>query len=325
MHPLESSLAARWPPSVWHDQTVMVALSGGADSVALVRALQRLRPPGGGRLLAAHFHHGTRAAADGDRRFVEELCQTLGIELLSGRRAADGAASEERLRLARYEFLRQAAEQAGARYLATAHTADDQVETILHRLLRGTGLAGLAGMRFARPLGPAVTLVRPLLESSRAQVRDFLTELGQPWRDDDSNDDLSLTRNRIRRELLPLLAERYQPNVGQSLLRLGKLSAEASAVIEPLAEALVERAVRWDHGTAHIDCGQLAGQPEYLVREAFQLVWRRQGWPLGEMGFGEWQRLAEMVRVPGPRAATTMLPGAVRARRADRLLELSRR
>jgi tRNA(Ile)-lysidine synthase len=330
----EQKIAAAWPASRWSDLTVLVAVSGGADSVALLRVLHAVRAPGPGRLVAAHFNHGLRGAdSDADQRFVTELCQSLSIECQIGRPHSRlqtaGEGIEAAARNARYEFLTTTAEQLGARYVATAHTADDQAETILHHVLRGTGLTGVAGMRAARALSPAVTLVRPMLDTRRSDVLDYLAALVQPFREDTSNADLQFTRNRIRRELLPLLARNYSPAVVESLLRLGKLAADAREVIDGLTASIVERClIEHDANRVVLDCRQLALEHRHLVRDVLLAVWRRQSWPLQAMGFAEWDLLAGMALAPahvgtGDSAAQT-LPGAISARRIRNELVLAR-
>src|SRR5207237_1638397 len=120
----------------------------------------------------------------------------------------------------RYRWLAETAREVGARWVATGHTADDQAETVLHRLLRGTGLQGLRGIAARRDLEPGVGVVRPLLQTTRGEVIAYLDGLGHPYRVDATNSDLSYTRNRIRAELLPLLAARYNPAVVRVLARL---------------------------------------------------------------------------------------------------------
>jgi tRNA(Ile)-lysidine synthase len=133
--------------------------------------------------------------------------------LSSGRLLSGGHPDgvEAAARAARYEFLQATAERLGARYVATAHTADDQAETVLHHIVRGTGLAGLAGMSRARSLGAAATLIRPLLSFRRRDVIEYLGALGQSYCEDTTNRDPAFTRSRIRHELLPLLASGLQP------------------------------------------------------------------------------------------------------------------
>src|SRR5262245_22639104 len=187
-----ANLAAAWPPANWQDVTVLVAVSGGADSAALLRGLVEIRAAGEGRLIAAHFNHKLRGAeSDADQAFVEQLGRELGVKVVAGRRAGEGGlATEESLREARYEFLTSISGVYGARYVATAHTADDQVETVLLNVLRGTGLAGLAGIPRIRQLAEATTLIRPLLDVTRADVLEFLAGLKQPFREDASNRNL---------------------------------------------------------------------------------------------------------------------------------------
>lgn len=331
----EQLLAESWPPDSWGQIGAMVAVSGGADSVALLCGLARLRATAGGTLVAAHFNHGLRGAeADADEAFVVHLCRTFGIECRVGRpdrpltdQTPDGL--EAAARGERYEFLRQAAEQAGARYLACAHTADDQVETILHRILRGTGVGGLTGMPRVRALSPAVTLIRPMLTIRRAQVREYLAALGQPFREDLSNEDLRFTRNRLRHQLLPILAEQYNPEVSQALLRLGSLAREVQETVDGLVDQLAERALLEQSTQGlRIDAVALAGQPRYLVRETLIALWRRQGWPLQSMGHAEWDLLAQLaadaLAAPYGPTRKRVFPGAVVAESAANQLRLSR-
>jgi tRNA(Ile)-lysidine synthase len=332
LDPFERRLAESWPPCHWQDLGVLIAVSGGADSVALVRALVALKTEGAGRLWVAHFDHQLRGAdSDADCQFVVELCQRLDIGCRLGRQDVRAAAQqhgdglEAASRDARYEFLQATAEEVGARYVAAAHTADDQAETILHRIVRGTGVAGLAGIPRVRALGPATTLIRPLLDLRRTDVEQYLSRLGQPFRQDGSNLDASYTRNRIRHELLPLLADNYNPSVIDSLLRLGRLAAEAQQAIEPQVARLYSAAVTQVAASVAVACLPLAGEPRHLVREVLLLVWREQGWPLQSMGFDEWQRLAQLIAQPASAAETRqILPGNISAQKTGERLVLAR-
>lgn len=316
-NPFSARLAEDWPPRRWRSVTVLLAVSGGADSVALLRAMHVLADPR--RLVVAHFQHGLRRAAERDAAFVRRLCDELGLPCEIGRPDAElakqtaGEGLEAAARRARYDFLQAAAERYGARYVAVAHTADDQAETILHRVARGTGLAGLAGMPRARRLGPAATLVRPLLAFTRAEVLDYLQTLGQVYREDETNRDLNFTRNRIRHDLLPKLRAEYNPEVDAALLRLGQLAGEAQGLIARQVDALYDRAVAITPGGARLDCSALAGVDPYLVRELLVAVWRRQNWPLRAMTQTKWRELAKMA--DGDGTVQKIFPGAVRARR----------
>ncbi|REK17705.1 MAG: tRNA lysidine(34) synthetase TilS [Planctomycetota bacterium] len=328
---LENRLAQAWPPPRWSPVGVLLAVSGGADSVALLRAALARKAPGPGRLVVAHVHHGLRGAeADADEAFVRQLCDELDVACEVGRAdvaqlaATEGDGVEAAARAARYAFLQETAGRLGARYVATAHTADDQAETILHRIVRGTGLAGLSGMETSRELCEGVALVRPLLFVRRVEVIDYLSALDQPFREDTSNRDESFTRNRLRRSLLPQLAADYNPGVVEALLRLGRLAGDAQRLIAAQAERLHTDAVREEgSATVVVDCPSLAGVDDYLVRELLMLIWRKRRWPQQVMGLAHWEQLAAMVD-PGASETRKSFPHGVDARRTGEQLVLTR-
>lgn len=321
LHPLEAKLADAWPPSTWCDVTVLLAVSGGTDSVAMLRAMAALKTGGAGRLCVAHLNHRLRPDAEDDERFVVDLCGRLNLTCEVGhadvaRLATDsGDGIEAAARTARYQFLEQTAGRLGARFVVTAHTADDQAETILHRIVRGTGIRGLSGIARTRPLGHAV-LIRPMLGIHRAELTAYLDAIDQPYRHDRSNADPRFTRNRIRLELLPRLQKHFNPEVVDALLRLGTLAGDAQAVIDDDVESWFDRCVVLDSAnTAKIDLASLAHRPRYLVRELLMAVWRRAGWPMQAMGMLKWDELSELaLSEPAVSPTTTakqILPGSV--------------
>lgn len=333
---LEEKLHIAWPTECWADLSVLVAVSGGADSVALLRGLAALKHHGEGRLIVAHFNHQLRGEeSDADEQFVSSLAKRLGLPFESGRLepgtikdCSDGI--EEAARSQRYRFLTDTAENLGARYVACAHTADDQIETILHRIIRGTGIAGLAGIPRTRLLSPAVTLIRPLLEVRRAELIDYLALLGQPYREDSSNLDQRFTRNRIRHDLLPNLAEYYNPAVGEALRRLARLAGESQSVIRELVQAMMDdNAVRAVGDATLVRRDKTQGQPEYLLRELLMAVWQTRGWPLQSMGFEEWDSLMQMLRsqsgAEGVVSGKRTFPGQIEAQSQPEGLQLRRR
>jgi tRNA(Ile)-lysidine synthase len=328
---LEREITIAWPVEAWRDTHVVLGVSGGPDSVAMLRAAMSLKSScgGRGRMFVAHFNHGARGAdADADQDWVAALCRGLGVSLETARADKASLSStddgwEAAARAARYKFFTHTAEKLGARFVAVAHTADDQVETVLHRILRGTGLAGLAGMRPSRPLSPSVALVRPMLRARRRDVLDYLAAIGQGYRTDPSNSDTAWTRNRLRNELLPQLRERYNAAVGDALLRLAAQAEETQQVIDGVVAELVPDSVaveRPPHLPADVkdlrvrlNCDRLRSAPMLLVREVCRTAWRDAGWPEQAMGFDEWQAIAELVQ--GRRDGPINLPGGVRARR----------
>lgn len=443
---LEDELRRNWPPATWSELPILVAVSGGADSLALLRALDRIRLTSTNQLHVAHFNHGLRGEhSDEDQRFVEALARDLGWSCWVGKlapsialqpnvnrvrsdsldgsldsrsrqgpdtvanhepnsaraafqelvaesdhraglgpadqcafirnegplkpavpaEAADQLAtmpawasmqveemvpararhltelvhlpaagpeqhepaeeidtSEAALRTARYAFLLDAARRVNARFVVTAHTADDQAETVLHRILRGTGLEGLSGIRRTRLLCPEITLIRPFLTVTRAQILDYLAELGQAHRHDSSNDDTRFTRNRIRGQLLPQLRKDYQANVSQSLCRLATLASETQTLLQRLADDLAERVKLQRTATGFVLQRQpLRSAEPLVVRQLLLTVWQQANWPRQELDQQRWNELEQQLRL-GQEIGQRNLPGRVTCRWNESLVQI---
>jgi tRNA(Ile)-lysidine synthase len=274
----------------------VLAVSGGPDSVALLRALHEV---GAGPLTVGHINHQLRGdESDGDEAFVRQLAGRLGLPCAVAALPPGAGNLEAAARRVRYDFLGSL-----GGWVATGHTLDDQAETVLHHLIRGTGLDGLRGIAAAGPV------MRPLLTVGRVDVLGYLREIGQPFRTDRSNADPSFTRNRIRAEVLPLLAT-FNPRVNEALGRLAGQAAEALDGRHERAAAVLAAAELPRVG----DLLVLADRP--LTRDAVRLLWRREGWPTDRMTHAHWQRLAALT--PGD------YPGGVRLRRAGRVVQLGR-
>jgi tRNA(Ile)-lysidine synthase len=218
----------------------------------------------------------------------------------------------------RYDWLVRVAQELEIPFVATGHTADDQAETVLHRLLRGTGLKGLSGIAPRRVLAPGVEVLRPLLRIRKQTVLSYLEHEGQPYRLDSSNADLHFTRNRIRHELLPQLTEQYNPALVPLLGQLAEQAAETAAEHEALARTLLTEAELPRAGERLVlDRRRLAALPRHLVREILRSAWVREGWPLRAMGYLEWDRLAA---VTFNESVAVDLPGGIRAQGRDHLI-----
>ncbi len=299
---------------------VLVAVSGGADSVALLTALVRLQRTAKSTLVVGHYNHRWRGKeSDEEAQFVRELATQYGIDFeldCAPQNKETSTVNEASAREARYRFLQQMAERRGARYIATAHTADDQAETVLHRILRGTGIAGLAGIPRTRVLSPAVTLIRPLLAYRRVEVEAYLADLNQPYRQDSSNRDITFTRNRIRQELIPQLASQYNPEIVPALLRLSELADETQQYlvqqVEPIFSSCI---VQQDLIQTVVSRKRLASHPPLLIREFFVALWTQRDWPRQAMGYREWERLHTLVG--GGDDETLVLPGSVHCENRD--------
>jgi tRNA(Ile)-lysidine synthase len=223
--------ACRADPVASRGGPVVVAVSGGPDSSALLHAMARTAPRLGLTLTAAHLDHGLRPGSAGDARHVARLCESLGVGLRSERRMVTGK-GEEAARDARHRFLDEVAEDKGAATIAYGHTADDQAETVLLHLVRGTGLEGLAAMapRDGRRF-------RPMLAVTRQEVEAYCGRtLLQPLRDP-TNRDLRITRNAVRSQLMPLL-ETLNPQVRDSLVRMAEVARQEHDVV-------AQAAARW--------------------------------------------------------------------------------
>lgn len=318
---------------------VAVAVSGGADSVGLLRALADFAPEAGWVLTVAHVHHGLRGiAADEDEQFVARLADRLQLDFLlhrvdTPRTARDQRRGlEETARHLRYTWFRDLLAQGKADAIATAHTLDDQAETVLHRLLRGAWTEGLGGIHPVVVCTGGV-IVRPFLQTRRVAIREWLTTIAQTWREDESNQDLSFTRNRIRHELLPHLAS-YNPSMGEHLAHLATIArdeeawwaAELSRLLPSLL--LPGRAVRGggrsvsthpDEGCVAIELQRLRAFAPAVQRRLVRAAVLQLGCDL------DFEQTEALMSLGGPEAPRKrQLSAEVRAERTPRELRLIR-
>jgi len=269
-------------------EKVLVAVSGGPDSVALLHLLWSLRDELGISLHVAHLNHSIRGEeSDRDAEYVREFAETLGLECaiekvdVSQVRKTLRLSMEEAARLVRYEFLERAAGELGADRIALGHTADDQVETVLLNLLRGSGLDGLAGMPPVRG-----KIIRPLIDVQRSRIEEYVRAHDLHPRIDATNLLPEYTRNRVRLELLPLLRREFNPDVDAAILRLAELACEDTAYLNMETEkALLGVTIGRAEGAISLDATGMLSQPlalrRRLLREAAKAV--RGG--LADVGF----------------------------------------
>ncbi|MGZ6243948.1 MAG: tRNA lysidine(34) synthetase TilS [Candidatus Binataceae bacterium] len=313
-------------------ETILLALSGGADSVALLYLLRDLAPRFGYRLAAAHLNHHLRGAeSDRDEAFVRDLCATLGVELTVEQSSeVDPAASnlEERAREVRYAFLVAAAAGIGASRIITAHHADDQAETVMLRLLRGAGATGLGAMAEAMSLGPSgVTIVRPMLRVPRREVLRYLDSIGARFVGDSSNANRGLLRNRVRLELLPALERDYAPGLRR---RLCALASEMRELDDYLAGAArTELSLRLRESVAGgpldlLDLNAFAGMPPALAAAVLREFLTARIWSLRRLSRRHIEDLRRLCQGESP-SATIDLPGGWRAERRYAALAIERR
>ena len=298
---------------------LIVAVSGGPDSLAMINALCDLRGELGLELHGAHLDHGLRGdAAKADAHFVVGTFRQLNIGLTSERadvpafRQTHRLSLEEAARTVRYRFLARVAQEQGADAIALGHTADDQAESILMHIMRGSGLTGLRGMR---PSGRQVIgetevfLVRPLLELSRGDTTAYCRALNLKPRLDETNLSIELKRNWVRKEVMPLLEE-FNPAIGRALVRLSRTAAEQIAHLDSEVDTVWHEVVRRVDSYFALErtaFSQLSGAVQtHLLRRAVALV--KNG--LDDLDRGHVDDMVRLMRGPSGRALD--LPGGVR-------------
>ncbi|MCA9041935.1 MAG: tRNA lysidine(34) synthetase TilS [Planctomycetaceae bacterium] len=307
---------------------VLIGLSGGPDSVALIRGLMNLREEYSIEIHAAHLNHQLRGEeSDQDADWVKQFCEQNKIPLTLKSLPVAEYAREKRLgieeaaRRVRYEFLNETASELECRQIGLAHHADDQVETVLHHFLRGTGLRGLAGMKMRRQLNEKLVLVRPMLGIRRADIVAALKEWGQVCLQDSTNSETHYTRNRLRLELLPKLEQDYNKQVTEAILSLSRQARESQELMQHDADQLLDQALAEQCETfCRISKLSLQGKPRHLIREAFVQLWRRQNWARQQMNFTQWDRLAGIAL---GEAEGGTFPGPVEVRRVRKELHLT--
>src|SRR5438445_7161256 len=311
---------------------VGVAVSGGADSVALLLLLLELREKLGVVLSVVHFNHKLRGkASDADEKFVAKLAAKHGLEFhnisvdVAKKAKKERAKLEDAARRARYDYFRSLEESGVCKRIAVAHTADDQAETVVAHLLRGTGLAGLGGIH---PISGPV--VRPLLGVRRNELRHFLRARKQTWREDATNRDTKRMRARIRKKLLPLLEKQFQPAIVKHLATLAELAREDEAFLDALAEARTVMLAQKKDGQVRIavdDLSQPWKREEFnaentefaekkkalstrMVRRIVEKVKPR----AGQLGANHVEAVLELAR-SGQSGSSISLPGGVEVRK----------
>jgi tRNA(Ile)-lysidine synthase len=254
-------------------ETVLVAVSGGADSVALLHLLLELAPAWRLRLHVLHVDHQLRAESAADAGFVTALCERLDVPAEVAMVAVDRQGSlEASARAARYAALEACAERVGADRIAIGHTADDQAETVLMRLVQGAGVRGMAGIPPVRG-----RIIRPLLEVRRSALERELRRAGLAWLDDATNRGPKFLRNRIRHELLPLLADSYNPDVAASLARLASVARETVTALDRAAAAELDRLAAWSDSAVTVRLDVLRALPRPIAAEALRQAAARLG------------------------------------------------
>ncbi|OFW42148.1 MAG: tRNA lysidine(34) synthetase TilS [Acidobacteria bacterium RIFCSPLOWO2_12_FULL_60_22] len=316
-------------------QRIGVACSGGPDSTALLLILEELARDFGYTLSVTHFNHRLRGEeSDQDEEFVRKLAERLELPFHGTARDVRACAQqaranlEETARRLRYGFFVSLIESGWADRVAVGHTADDQAETVLHRLLRGTGTRGLGGIY------PVVEdrIIRPLIEARRRAVLEWLTTRQQPWREDSSNRDLRRMRNRIRHQLLPMLAD-FNPRIVETLADTAAIARDEEAFWKDYLDPILAQSLRREEGRVGVDIEHLRRMPRAVARRVLRSAIRvvaqpgsgqqpaglarlspRWGLSSGSADFDQVQRLLDLA-LEGQSGGTLSLPQKIVARK----------
>ena len=229
------------------NQRLLIAVSGGQDSLCLIKLLLDLQSKWGWYLGIAHCDHHWRSDSEANAHHVENLAKTWGICFYL-ETANKPINSEAAARDWRYQALSAIAQANNYQYIVTGHTASDRAETLLYNLIRGTGADGLQALTWQRPLTTGIMLVRPLLEVTRSQTEQFCQEFKLPIWEDSTNKDLQYARNRIRQELLPYLRDNFNPQVESALAQTAELLQAEVEYLEKAAQELRDEALGMGHG-----------------------------------------------------------------------------
>lgn len=308
---------------------VVVAVSGGADSLALLYVLHALQPSLGIELHVAHLNHGLRSEAEAEARFVEEVAAHLGLPYSLDRvdvwatKKETGLSLEHAARRERYRFFERVAMGIGARKIATAHTADDHVETVLIHLLRGAGTDGLGGIPPVRCLGDLpLFVIRPLMERWRHEVEAYCQARGLTPRTDSSNFNRAFLRNRVRLDLLPYLEEHATRQIKVHLQRLANIARPEVEFLEQTAQEALQRLAETTEEGLALPVDSLRQLHLAIQRRVVRAALRQVKGTPTEIGFHEVERVREAAAAD--RETSFDLPGSVRVQRRGSILRIFR-
>jgi len=293
---------------------VMVAVSGGSDSVSLLLALLALRRTLGIEIFAANLDHGVRgkeSARESD--FVGDMAAELGVECIRGKlklikAGVDKISLEEKLRKKRYEFFVCAAQKTGCSVVATGHNLDDQAETVLMRMIKGSSASGLAGIPPVRLEGD-IKIIRPLIRTSKREIMLFISKARAQYVEDSSNSDTKFLRNRIRKEVLPFL-EQINPAVRSSLVNISDSVREEVLFSSAARKDKAERILVASRSRLDVSLKEYLAQPQAVRREIFKELFSSSGGNIKKLAYRHWMLMDTFARTQS-KGRSLDLPGNV--------------
>jgi len=282
---------------------VLVGLSGGADSVALLHAFLVLKKETSFYIHIAHLDHMFRGEESvGDRKFCEGLAKKMKLDMtykeIDVQRIAKekGISPEEAGRQERYDFFKEIAKARDITKIAVAHNKDDQAETVLMRVIRGAGMLGLGGMSPVKEM-QGIRIIRPLIETSRQEIEDFIKDEGLQFRQDSSNEKLIFTRNKIRRELIPYLEKNFNTNIKEVLANMAENLRVENEFLEKFANRKLKSSSKINNGHILIDLKRFKAQPEAVRKRILRTALRQLKGDLRRLTYQHWKELEQLIQV----------------------------
>ena len=294
---LLANISDAWPTKDWVNSKLIAAVSAGADSVAMLHLLNMVlkRAGGNGQIIVLYCNHNTRPECADEQDFVQQLAKQIDCKFVCRDLGPYSTGqSEDSLRVARYDAFVNVAHDHGTRYVATAHHADDQIETVLFRIIRGTGISGLAGIPPLR-IQKDVTFVRPVLGIRRIELRQFLSEINQPFCEDPSNASSNYSRNFIRNELLPSISHKFGAQSLDSILRLAEQASQIERYLDELVDAFWADSVQITNGQATVTLTDIRQQPEFVLSHLVRALWKKMNLPQQEMTQKKWSQITRAI------------------------------
>ena len=311
------------------NDSVLLAVSGGPDSVAMSSVFKKLQRDYGLKVGIAYFNHGIRKESDSEAEFVKKLASDSGVPFYTSKADIPGIAKDEKrsleetARIRRYQFLIQTAKKNGYQKIAVAHNSDDQVETFLHRLIRGAGLKGLTGISYKVNM-QGIEIIRPLLNCSREEIEFYLGKFKIKYCLDESNYEVKFTRNKIRHKLLPFLEKEYNPNIKNVLYNTAENIQQAYGFIEKETEGAFKRYVKKEGSCVKIKTDNLKKIHPYILKEIVRKAVAEVKGDLLRFEYAHWMEI-ESLLYERPQSSIVDLPQGVWVKKVKGWLIIARR
>ena len=307
---------------------ILLAVSGGPDSVVMTYILNKLKLEFDFDIALAYFHHGIRRESDQEQEYVESLASMFKIGFYTEKADILLIAKKEKrsledvARRERYKFLTKTAKREKFNRIAVAHNSDDQAETLLQRLIRGSGLKGLKGISFKMDMN-GVEIVRPLLSSSRKDIEEYLKKNKISPCIDKSNFDIKFNRNKVRHELIPYIEKEFNPNIKELLCKTAANMSQLHSFIESEIEGLFKRCVKKESSYVKIKIDRLKKLHPYMIAELIRRAVRVVKGDLNRLEYSHWKEIESLI-YDRPDNSIVDLPGGIKVKKIKSWITIGR-